>query len=66
MQLDEFEIETMEEEAGGDQFAATDAPIIKLVNGILVKAVQDGVSDIHVEPYEKRMQVRYRKDWFPV
>ncbi len=59
---DEFEIETMEEEAGGDQFAATDAPIIKLVNGILVKAVQDGVSDIHVEPYEKTMQVRYRKD----
>jgi type IV pilus assembly protein PilB len=32
------------------------------VNGILIKAVQDGVSDIHVEPYEKNMQVRYRKD----
>jgi type IV pilus assembly protein PilB len=32
------------------------------VNGILVKAVQDGVSDIHVEPYEKTMQIRYRKD----
>jgi len=59
---DEFEIETFEEDEGGDQFAATDAPIIKLVNGILIKAVQDGVSDIHVEPYEKTMQVRYRKD----
>jgi len=59
---DEFEIETIEEDVGGDQFAATDAPIIKLVNGILIKAVQDGVSDIHVEPYEKTMQVRYRKD----
>ncbi len=59
---DEFEIETIDEEDVGDQFAATDAPIIKLVNGILVKAVQDGVSDIHVEPYEKTMQVRYRKD----
>ncbi len=58
----EFEIETIEEDDIGDQFAATDAPIIKLVNGILVKAVQDGVSDIHVEPYEKTMQVRYRKD----
>ena len=33
-----------------------------MVNGILIKAVQDGVSDIHVEPYEKTMQVRYRKD----
>jgi len=59
---DEFEIETVEEDVGSDQFAATDAPIIKLVSGILVKAVQDGVSDIHVEPYEKTMQIRYRKD----
>lgn len=59
---DDFEIETEEEESFGDQFAASDAPIIKLVNGVLIKAVQDGVSDIHVEPYEKSMQVRYRKD----
>lgn len=59
---DEFEIETLDEDEGVDQFAASDAPIIKLVNGILIKAVQDGVSDIHIEPYEKTMQVRYRKD----
>jgi len=59
---DDFEIESDDVDDGGDKFAASDAPIIKLVNGILVKAVQDGVSDIHVEPYEKTMQVRYRKD----
>ena len=59
---DDFEIESSEDDQGLDQFNASDAPIIKLVNGILVKAVQDGVSDIHVEPYEKSMQVRYRKD----
>lgn len=59
---DDFEIEADEDIETGDQFAASDAPIIKLVNGILVKAVQDGASDIHVEPYEKTMQVRYRKD----
>ncbi|PIE64644.1 MAG: type IV-A pilus assembly ATPase PilB [Desulfobacterales bacterium] len=59
---DDFEIQSSEEDTGIDQFNASDAPIIKLVNGILVKAVQDGVSDIHVEPYEKTMQVRYRKD----
>ena len=59
---DDFEIESSVEDEGLDQFNASDAPIIKLVNGILVKAVQDGVSDIHVEPYEKSMQVRYRKD----
>ena len=59
---DEFEIERFEEDEEVDKFAASDAPIIKLVNGILVKAVQDGISDIHVEPYEQTMQVRYRKD----
>jgi len=60
---DDFEIESSaEDESAFDQFSASDAPIIKLVNGILVKAVQDGVSDIHIEPFEKAMQVRYRKD----
>ena len=59
---DDFEIERDVEEDTFDQFAASDAPIIKLVNGILVKAVQDQVSDIHIEPYERAMQVRYRKD----
>jgi type IV pilus assembly protein PilB len=59
---DDFEIESDGDDYAGDQMSASDAPIIKLVNGILIKAVQDGVSDIHVEPYEKSMQVRYRKD----
>ncbi len=44
------------------QFSASDAPIIKLVNGILLKAVQEGISDIHIEPFDRVMQVRYRKD----
>ncbi|MDO5673375.1 MAG: type IV-A pilus assembly ATPase PilB [bacterium] len=60
---EEFEIgPDASEETGFEQFSATDAPIIKLVNGILVQAVQSGVSDIHIEPFEKTMQVRYRKD----
>jgi type IV pilus assembly protein PilB len=59
---EDYEISTEEEHEGPDQFSASDAPIIKLVNGILVKAVQEGVSDIHIEPFEKNMQVRYRKD----
>jgi type IV pilus assembly protein PilB len=45
-----------------DEFMASDAPIIKLVNGILTKAINDGVSDIHIEPFEKSFQVRYRLD----
>ncbi len=60
---EDFEIESLEDEDGGhDQYQATDAPIIKLVNGILIKAVNDGVSDVHIEPYEKNLQVRYRLD----
>jgi type IV pilus assembly protein PilB len=61
--VEDFEIDsTGVEEGSFEQFSASDAPIIKLVNGILVKAVQEGVSDIHIEPFEKTMQVRYRKD----
>ncbi|NEO31447.1 MAG: Flp pilus assembly complex ATPase component [Symploca sp. SIO3C6] len=42
-------------EAGG-------APVIKLVNKILAKALQEGVSDIHVEPQEDYLRIRFRKD----
>jgi type IV pilus assembly protein PilB len=59
---EEFEIGGEDDRDEGGQFSASDAPIIKLVNGILIKAVQEGVSDIHIEPFEKAMQVRYRKD----
>ncbi|MEL6322191.1 MAG: GspE/PulE family protein, partial [Cyanobacteria bacterium J06626_14] len=38
------------------------APVISLVNKILVKALQSGVSDIHVEPQEEFLRVRFRKD----
>lgn len=42
--------------------AASEAPIIKLVNHILYQAVKRGASDIHIEPYEKELVVRYRID----
>jgi type IV pilus assembly protein PilB len=45
-----------------ESYSYSDAPIIKLVNGMLIKAVKDGVSDVHIEPYEKNFQVRYRLD----
>lgn len=44
-------------EAGED-----DAPVIKLVNSLLFRAVKEKASDIHIEPYEKDMVVRYRVD----
>lgn len=41
---------------------AEDAPVINLVNKILAKGLQDGVSDIHVEPQEENLRIRFRKD----
>ncbi len=41
---------------------AEDAPIVRLVNALLVNAIKKRVSDIHVEPYERVVRVRYRID----
>ncbi|OQA56182.1 MAG: Type II secretion system protein E [Candidatus Omnitrophica bacterium ADurb.Bin277] len=44
------------------QIGVEDAPVIKLVNFILEKAIKQRASDIHFEPYEKEFRVRYRID----
>lgn len=44
------------------QNAGEDAPVVKLVNLILAEAITRGASDIHVEPYEKELRIRYRVD----
>ena len=48
---------------GGDA-GASDAPVIKLVNQILKESFNAGASDIHIEPLEKSVRVRYRIDGF--
>ena len=52
------------EEVNLDQLAASseEAPVIKLANLILVQAIKDRASDIHLEPFEKQMRLRYRID----
>lgn len=42
--------------------AADDAPIIRLINALLTEAVKEDASDIHIEPYEHRLSVRFRVD----
>jgi len=42
--------------------ADDDAPIIRLINGVLAQAVRERASDIHVEPFEERLSVRFRVD----
>jgi len=42
--------------------SASDAPIVKFVNAIITDAINKGASDIHIEPYERFMRIRYRID----
>jgi type IV pilus assembly protein PilB len=42
--------------------ASEDAPVVRLVNMMLLAAIKKGASDIHIEPYEKKLRVRYRID----
>ncbi|MGL6343062.1 MAG: GspE/PulE family protein [Waterburya sp.] len=67
LELDNFDfnLEESDDEIADDLGAANEAhaaPIITLVNKILAKALQDGISDIHVEPQEESLKIRYRKD----
>jgi type IV pilus assembly protein PilB len=52
------------EEVNLDQLAASseEAPVIKLANLILIQAVKDRASDVHIEPFDKTMRLRYRID----
>jgi type IV pilus assembly protein PilB len=67
MGFDDSEVALVE---GGDdnldsvdlQNSAAEAPVVKLVNLILLDAIKKGASDIHVEPYEKEFRVRFRID----
>src|SRR6202008_3302094 len=58
----ELTAEEQELDAATLEKAAEEAPIIKLVNLILTDSVKRGASDIHVEPYETEMRVRFRVD----
>ncbi|MEH2254147.1 GspE/PulE family protein [Nostoc sp.] len=54
--------EEMEADLGAAMKGAEDAPVINLVNRILAKALHEGVSDIHIEPQEENLRIRFRKD----
>ena len=51
-----------DDDAAAQQAAVDDAPVVKLINGILTDAVKRGASDIHVEPFEHEIRIRYRVD----
>ena len=60
---DDFEVvEDMEEDLGLAEAQSEDAPVVKLVNSLISDAVNKGASDIHIEPFERSMRVRFRID----
>jgi type IV pilus assembly protein PilB len=63
---DAADVEVLEEleEISADALArqGEEAPVVRLVNVVLMSAIQKGASDIHIEPYEKELRVRYRVD----
>jgi type IV pilus assembly protein PilB len=66
LDTDAGDVEVLEElqEISADALAkqGEDAPVVRLVNVLLMSAIQKGASDIHIEPYEKELRVRYRID----
>ena len=65
-EFEEAEMEFLKEEEGYDvdeiERASEEAPVVRLVNLILLDAITRGASDIHIEPYEREFRVRYRVD----
>ena len=59
---EELEVLKEEEEEQAPTTVADDAPVVKLINAILTDAVKRGASDIHIEPFEHDIRVRYRID----
>lgn len=55
-------IDVIEDKEDAEIIKEVEAPIVKLVNGIFINAIKTGASDIHIEPYENSLRVRYRVD----
>src|SRR6476660_4213052 len=59
---EDVEVVEQEEDETATQAQIDDAPVVKLINGLLTDAVRRGASDIHIEPFEHEIRVRYRVD----
>src|SRR5947207_2806863 len=62
---EEFALEAEEEEEGDDlevDDGISDAPLVRLVNSVIFQAAEDGASDVHFEPQEDSLLVRFRVD----
>ncbi|MCG7939314.1 MAG: type IV-A pilus assembly ATPase PilB [Candidatus Thiodiazotropha lotti] len=62
--LDNLDISSGDDESSGDEsnLDVDEAPVVRYINKILLDAINQGVSDIHFEPYEYTYRIRYRQD----
>jgi type IV pilus assembly protein PilB len=63
--LDNLEISSGEDESKDGDVSESDiddTPVVRFVNKVLLDAINQGASDIHLEPYEKEFRVRFRSD----
>lgn len=60
--IDESEADDVDNDAARLKDLASEAPVIKLVNFLIRRAVEARASDIHIEPFENKLRVRYRID----
>jgi len=65
--LGEYEMEVVEEADDEEDYSVLAAqveaaPVVKFINSLLADAVQRGASDVHIEPYEEELRIRYRID----
>ena len=59
---DQEDVQVGRTEYSGEDAEANDAPVIKYVTQLISNALKERASDIHVEPFEKRVRIRYRID----
>ncbi len=60
--LEQAAVHEEEDEEDEEELDAQDAPIVKAINRIISRAVQQGASDIHIEPQQKDVRIRFRID----
>ena len=62
LQSERYQIDLKDDNFGDLERIANEAPIVKLVNLVLLQAIKERASDLHIEPFERSLRIRYRVD----
>jgi type II secretion system protein E len=62
LQSERYQLDLKDDNFGDLERIASEAPIIKLVNLVLLQSIKERASDLHIEPFERSLRIRYRVD----